>query len=274
MLTVVCGCGAAAGTLFAGSTEGIRWMLVVSSFFVALSNGFFAQRASALLLPGRSPWLGFGLVVILGVAVTVATLFVPVRPVVEPNGGVFWGLPPGLCFARGAVYLAALGPLLYALARRVGRLEDRRDRLRDLLLIFLFAFALIIVAIDFVIEPVTGVAALSSEVGILVFAVLCMVLFFFVHERMLARSERRLQGSSAAMLELLRATVMALGPDGVPPEDGSLEAVIEELRRGRGVLYDPAVVDACLVILEDGLPPGVLRVPLDREVASLPDLEG
>ncbi|HHJ53417.1 MAG TPA: hypothetical protein ENJ89_09505, partial [Caldithrix abyssi] len=57
-LTIVCSTGVLAGTIFS-SKEGIVLMLVVSSIFVAIANGFYSYLFLYYRFPRISPWLGF-----------------------------------------------------------------------------------------------------------------------------------------------------------------------------------------------------------------------
>jgi len=155
-------------------------------------------------------WAGFAAVALPGAALATATIAATVQPELQPNGSLDWGLPLPFALATAALYGFALVPLLIHLALQLRAAEQRQDKTHNLLLFLLFGLILIVAAVDFGIEPLTGVQALLTEQALLAVAVLCGLVYFVVNERLLEINELRYQRLSADLGTVLESTVGAL----------------------------------------------------------------
>ncbi len=211
MMFLVCTCGAIAGLAFPHDGPRVHILLVISSFFVAIACAFFLMGLLAARLPRVNAWIAFPCVVVPGSVLSVATIYADVRPMVHDDGGLEWGLPLPIALLRAALYAVTLAPVLVHLALRLRRADLRLDQTRTLLLLLLlFGFVLVVVAVDFVVEPLTGAQPLLSELAILAAGTLCGMLYFVVNERLLGLSEQRYEQLSEDLTTVLQSTVDAL----------------------------------------------------------------
>ncbi|OQX71114.1 MAG: hypothetical protein B6D62_02675 [Candidatus Cloacimonas sp. 4484_275] len=190
-LALVSFCGAFAGTIFAHDSFGIKIMLIVSSFLLSFANALFAYLFIYYSNKKISPYYGFWLVFILGIALSVVTIFSPVSPTLEKSGGIYWGLPLYLYFWRFLVYFLGSAPLAIVFFKKYRTEKDGYEKNKDLFFILVLFFILLVVFVDFIVEPLTGIHALISEVVLLILAVIGMVLYFYLSEKEVATKEKR-----------------------------------------------------------------------------------
>lgn len=210
ILSLVSGCATLAGTVFPHNATVIHALLVVSAFLAAIANGLFAMGFVSARLPRLPPWSGLVILAVPGAALALAVLLGEVHPSLGPGGSLDWGMPWPIDLAHAALYGVALIPLMAHLALRLRDADARQEMTRNLLLLLLFGFILVVALVDFVVEPLTGIQALLSEQAILAVSVLCGMLYFVVNERLLGLSEQRYEQLSADLTTVLQSTVDAL----------------------------------------------------------------
>ena len=190
-LSIVCLAGALAGTIFVHSPEGIWAMLVLSSFFLSFSNavlGYIAVKYSKLKW---WPWSIFVPILLLGFVVSGITLGEDIQPFVEDNGGVNWDLPLYLFLMRTMVYFAGVVPAGIVFWKRFKTSRGTDEKRIYLSLFLLLVFVLLVVVVDFVIEPIFNLHALTSELAILIFVLVLFVVYFVVNEMYIRGMEQR-----------------------------------------------------------------------------------
>lgn len=204
-LTLVCFTGVLTGAVFTGSA-GIKSMIVLSNILLTLANAFFAYLFFHTRFPRLSSWWGFSFIFLFGMFVTVLMITGSINPVLEPSGGVNWGMPLDIGFMRSLIYVFGMGPFSYILFKELVTTEDNSLIRKNLLLVLFFSMTILVVLFDFIIEPFFGMKALFSEVLILILAVIGMVVYFILHERVLARSEKRFKRLVENMHDLVCLT--------------------------------------------------------------------
>nr|NQU91695.1 PAS domain S-box protein [Bacteroidota bacterium] len=191
LLTVVSMCGALSGTVFTSSSNGIVAMLVLSSFALSFSNAvlgylFFTETKIRI-----SPWVGFIVILMVGLVTTGLTITEQIKPLIEATGGINWGLPGYIYTLRAIVYFLGVLPILMLFWQRFIRSENMDEKRHYLFLSLMFLFILLIVIVDFILEPLLNSPALLSELAILLFAVISFTVFLIVIEITITRVEKR-----------------------------------------------------------------------------------
>ncbi len=204
-LALVCLAGTLAGGVLSGP-RAIFILVVASSVPVTLSNGCFAMIYFSARLPRLPSWLGMVAVAVVGSAATWRTALGSAQPELQPGGGVDWGLPLDAAVLRSFVYLAGMGPLAWILIRDLRHLRETSRIARNLFLALFFGLAISVILFDFVIEPLSGLDALYSEVVILILAVLGVLLFVALYERAISRNERRFKRLVESMDDMVFLT--------------------------------------------------------------------
>lgn len=207
---IICLSGALAGTVFSSSYSGIRYMLIISSFVLAYTNAlivFISIKESRIKI---SPWIGFAFVMIFGIVVTVLTMYAPILPFTELSGGVNWGMPEYIYYLRVAVYSLGIIPFIVVMVRKFQKTTDSRKKQHYLFLSVLFCFFYLIVITDFILEPTLGIPALSSEVTILIGALVGSLVWFTANEFLISRIERQFRH----LIEKLKDLVFIIDNNG------------------------------------------------------------
>jgi two-component sensor histidine kinase len=194
-LTIVCGAGTLAGTLFAENKIYIIGLLIISSVFVTLGNAVLGHLFVHLKFPHISAKWGFFPILIFGTFVTIWTAFSRITPVLEMSGGVDWGLPLHIDLLRSVIYFLGVVPISIVFLQKYFRANNRFKKSQYLFLIMIFIFALLVVIVDFIIEPLIHARAALSEIFILITAVVVMFLYFLLNERILSKSEKSLRAA-------------------------------------------------------------------------------
>jgi len=189
-LALVCLCATMSGTIFS-DPAGIRWIVVVSTFMLTIANACLAYLFVLHRVPRVSPWIGFAVVGGAGLLAGIWTAHTALSPVLEPSGGVDWGMPLSVAIPRSLIYVLGMGPLSLHLVSELRRSQDRSLITRNLFLVVFFGLSLLLVVFDFIIEPLTGIKALYSEVVILILTVLGGIIYFYLYELVLSRTQRK-----------------------------------------------------------------------------------
>jgi len=204
-LTFVCSTGIFIGTMLT-NTRGSVLLLILGNYGVALANAFFAYLYVYYRFPKKSPWWGFTLVFAFGLYVSIKMGFTPLHPVLEPSGGVDWGIPVRMGALRAVIYFLGTAPLMTYLYKELRAATDRTLIMKNLFIILFLGFALSIAVFDFVIEPLSGFHALVSELLILALSVIGMLLYFMLYEKVISRNAKRFRSLVDNMLDLVCLT--------------------------------------------------------------------
>jgi len=203
LLSLICSTGAIAGSVFAHNAEGIRWMLIVSSLLITMLNAGLGYLFVYHKIPKISPWFGFAIIFIIGIFTTAMTYKSKISPILEPSGGIYWGLPFYLSALRFVIYFLGMAPLSVLLYQRFKAAKNRDTKTRNLVLLVMFIFILLIVTVDFILEPLMGAKALLSEQAILFLLMLYMFLYFYFMERFISKSDKRFRRLVENMIDMV-----------------------------------------------------------------------
>ena len=203
-LTLICWTGAAAGSVFLRNPKGIFALLVASSLFVSFANALLIHL---VFLRGGcriSPWWGSGILFVYGLVITIWTGLTTLHPVLEENGGLNWGMPVVIDLMGASVYFLATIPAIFLYIQQYRTTTDRVEKSETLFLILVFSLAALVVLTDFVVEPLLASPALLSEAILLLITVVGMLLYFWLNERSIRRSERQIRQSLQEREKLLQ----------------------------------------------------------------------
>lgn len=187
--TFVCIAGVFAGTVFLKSASGIIILLIISSFFVTLASSFLGHLFFHFKFPSISAWWGFIFIFIYGLFVTILTAFSRITPFLEKNGALDWGMPFYIDILRSIIYFLGCIPAYFIFLKKYKDAENRFEKSQNLFLMMVFIAALVIIIVDFIIEPWFHTKANLSEIFILVTAVIGMFLYFILNETVVSKSE-------------------------------------------------------------------------------------
>jgi PAS domain S-box-containing protein len=204
-LSFVCSAGIFTGTLFTNPDD-IALMVIISNYGVALANSFFAYLYVYYRFPKKSPWWGFSIVFVFGIAVSIIMGFTKLEPALEQTGGVNWGVPVPIGVLRALIYFIGMFPLITYLYKDLRASTDRNKIMSNLFHILFLGFALSIAIFDFIIEPLSGFHALVSELLILVLAVICVIVYTILYEKVASRNAKRFRRLVDNMLDLVCLT--------------------------------------------------------------------
>ena len=204
-LTFVCSTGIFIGTMLT-NTKGSVMLLVLGNYGVAFANAFFGYLYVYYRFPKKSPWWGFSIVFAFGLYVSIKMGFTPLHPMLEPSGGVDWGIPISLGALRAVIYVLGTVPLMTYLYKELRAATDRTLIMKNLFIILFLGFALSIALFDFIIEPLSGFHALVSELLILALSVIGMLLYFMLYEKVISRNAKRFKSLVDNMLDLVCLT--------------------------------------------------------------------
>ena len=188
---IVSFCGAFAGTIFTENSSGIKWMLILSSFFLTFANSLLVYLFIFSYFRKISPYWGFWFVFVTGMLLSIITIFSPIHPYLEKTGGIYWGMPAYINIGRFLIYLVGVGPLTVLYYRRFISENDSVKKNEALFLMLIFSLILLVVLVDFIVEPFSGIQALFSEIVLLFLSIVGMILYFYLNEKEVTAKEKR-----------------------------------------------------------------------------------
>ena len=177
LITIICSFGILTGIIWVHNTERIRMLLIISSFFVALFNALLAYLTIYIKFPKVSPWWGFGTLFTLGIITSVLTIIIPIKPYLEPSGGVNWGIPIPIGILRALCYFLGAFPLSIIFFKEWLKAKKHFLKIKSILLAMFMFFVATIPTDDFVIEPAFHIHALVSEVLILIASAISILVY-------------------------------------------------------------------------------------------------
>ncbi len=203
MLCIITFTGALAGTVFTNNPYGIYLIMVVSSFVLSFSNALLGYLSMYLIRSKVSPWYGFMFILIFGLIVSFITIFENIEPYIEDNGGVNWGMPDYLLHLRSLVYYLGVIPTTIIFWIRFKKEQRTESKKFYFALFLLMIFILAVVATDFNIEPLLQSPALLSELVVIVFILVIMVIYFIFNEVFISRLEKRFKYVIESLQEMV-----------------------------------------------------------------------
>jgi hypothetical protein len=173
---------AIAGLFFARNTQILKGTVISAAFLQGLGSAVIAYLITHLKLPKISPWSGFTVTFLLGLAATVITILVPFYPFLEESGAINWDFPPLANVLRFSVFLITFIPLTIILIQEFRASGDPYLRAKFLGMGFLLLFGLITGLFDFLLENILKLEAISSDVIFGFFSLFLLILVFLTQK--------------------------------------------------------------------------------------------
>ncbi len=168
---------AIAGLFFAGNAQILRLIVIVATLTQAVACAIGGYLIIYLKFPKISPWIGFIAIFLLGLLATFSAIFVPFYPYLEPSGGINWNIPLFVGIIRSVVFVIVFLPLISILIRQASSSNDTLLRAKAFGLSLLMIFSIILGFLDFLLETVFRLPAISSAIALIF---LSIVVFFLV----------------------------------------------------------------------------------------------
>ncbi len=168
---------AIAGLFFAGNNQILRLTVIIATLAQAVGCAIGGYLIIHIKFPSVSPWIGFIAIFLLGLLATFSAIFIPFYPYLEPSGGINWNIPLFVGIVRSAVFVIVFLPLIAIIIRQAGSSEDALVRAKAFGLSLLMVFSIILGFLDFLLETVFRLPAISSAIALIF---LSIVVFFIV----------------------------------------------------------------------------------------------
>jgi hypothetical protein len=155
----------------------------VSVFLQSLASAVIVYMIIKIKSFRFSPWIGFGTILILGIAATAVNIFLkPSTPSIDSSGSVIWVIASGAIpmiyyVVRAGILLAAFIPLIFILVQQFKSATDANIKRRSLGLTLVVILGVIITLIDYFFIKVFGAGGLIRDI---IVAVLSVLLFFVI----------------------------------------------------------------------------------------------
>lgn len=164
----------AIGTLFfVNNSEILRGVVIISTFFQALAAASFGYLLVRLKFPRILPWVGFGLVFILGIIAMINSIITPFYPFLDKTGAIDWDYPPLSKTLRGFSFLITLIPMIIIFFQQAISSSDPKIKRKAYLFSLLFLATLIAIVVSFFIRDRLHLGAVSEDAA-------ALVAFFFI----------------------------------------------------------------------------------------------
>lgn len=173
---------------FAKNTAALVNSVILVSFLESLSAAVVAYLIIHLKFPKISPWLGFAVILFVGVIVTALTSSVQYHPTLGENGVVDWGFP-----SRGAsvvypilrlmIILTTFVPLIVILFQQFRRSEEVFVKRRSLGFSLVLFLGITLGFIDFVLNNILGLeAAIYRDYTTIIIGFLIFLIVLFTQK--------------------------------------------------------------------------------------------
>lgn len=176
IFTIICSITTVVALFFNQNVLILRWLVIFTSFLLTLGAAAAAYLVFYFTIPKVTPWYGFIGIFILGIITTVLSIFIFNEPFLEINGGLNWGLRPPVNFLRFSIYLVTFLPLSIIFLRQFCFTKKGDDiRIKSLALALILFIGLIVVYVDFILEPIFNLPAASSDILILFLSIILII---------------------------------------------------------------------------------------------------
>jgi len=173
---------AVVGLFFAKNTLALKGTVISAAFLQGLACAIFGYSIIYLKFPRISPWTGFLVVFFLGLAATALTVIIPFHPFLEETGVINWDFQPLADTFRFLVFVITFIPLSIILIQQFRTTKDPSIRTKALGISLLLIFGLITGLLDFFLEKVLKLGAISSDIAFGIFGVVLFVLVYLTQK--------------------------------------------------------------------------------------------
>ncbi|MBI4101686.1 MAG: hypothetical protein HY443_01840 [Candidatus Nealsonbacteria bacterium] len=160
---------------FADNVWWLKFATISTSFLEGLACAFLGYLIFYLWFKNISPWFGFAVPFVLGVIATVLLLVSPPNPFLEKDLVVNWGELGPADVLRSLIYLITFLPLIFILAAQYRRAENSYAKTRALGMFAVFAFAIVVILMDYGIENFLHLRQMTSDISQIVLSVFLFV---------------------------------------------------------------------------------------------------
>ena len=170
------------GLFFAENTQVLRWVVILAALVQSFGFAFVVYLIFYLKFPRISPWWGSAAVFLLGLATTFLTAITPFTPYLEASGGINWDIQhsqPLVDIFRFFLFLITFLPLIVILVQQVKVSVDPRIKARAFGLGLIMVFGVLIGLLDFLLETILKLGAISSDIAMSVLGVVVLILIIF-----------------------------------------------------------------------------------------------
>ena len=168
----------AVGSLFfADNAQILKLTVVLATLFQGIACSIIGYMIIYIKFPSVSPWWGAIPIFLLGMFATFSSIFLSYSPRLEPDGGINWDIPLSLGITRSILFLITFLPLILILIQQIRGSSDAFVRTKAFGLSIVLIFGIIMGFLDFFLETVLGLSAISSAI-VLIF--LSIIVFFII----------------------------------------------------------------------------------------------
>lgn len=173
---------AIAGLFFAKNTQILRLAVISAALIQTFALAFLGYLIVYLKFPKISPWIGFTVVFLFGLASTVLTIITPVNPHLELSGGIDWDVQPAPDIIRFSIFLITFIPLIILNIQQIRTSEEPYFKAKVSGLTLAFIFGLLVGLFDFLLEKILKLGAFSSDIAMGILSIILFIVVFFTQK--------------------------------------------------------------------------------------------
>lgn len=180
---------AGGGLFFAGNFEVLRRVVIIVAFLQALVGGILGYLIVFLRFPKISPKIGFFIPFLFGLVALYFTVTTPFFPFLETYNAINWDIKPLPGLLRFILFVSTWVPAGLIFFQQYKHDKDKRVRDRAVGLGAVIVFGFIISFLDFLLETVLQLSAVSSEMAVILFSIVTFVIIFQTQKPLPPESE-------------------------------------------------------------------------------------
>ena len=173
---------AIAGLFFADSTQILKATVISAAFIQSFGFATVAYLIIYLKLPKISPWVGFSLVLFLGLLATVLTTMIPFNPYLEPSGGINWDIQPVADIFRFFLFIITFLPFGFLIVQQAKSSKDPAVRARSIGIGLVLGFGVMVGLLDFFLETILQLGATSSDIAMAILSFIVLIVIFLTQK--------------------------------------------------------------------------------------------
>jgi len=190
ILTLYALSGSVAAFLITKNSASVNSLLLINGTFTALGNAVLGYLFIMESFKKVSPWIGFSVVLIPFFIIIGMAFNSPPAPSLAIAGSVDWGLSSAISYLIAATYYLGIIPVLVLFWRRFSTTHNVDVKKHYFFLFLIFMFLLLTATTDFILEPLMGWATITSEIVIIISALVSMMIYLVFSELILKNIEK------------------------------------------------------------------------------------
>lgn len=173
---------AVAGLFFANNSQILKATVISAAFLQSFGFATIAYLIVYLKLPKISPWVGFSLILFLGLLATVLTAIIPFNPYLEPAGGINWDIQPVADIFRFFLFTITFLPFGFFIVQQAKTSEDPAVKARSIGIGLVLGFGVIAGLLDFFLETILQLGAASSDIAMAALSFIVLIVIFITQK--------------------------------------------------------------------------------------------